>query len=99
MVREEIKRIVDGSDIPYSIREGVVNLFEHCFIEYYQKKKDIHFDTVELRDLWFYLKIMLLGKLAPHEDRAYSLLNRELKMNAQKFLNNKYMVQDLGRKV
>lgn len=88
---EEIKRIVEGSNLFKHEQEYVIPLFILVWNRYWNEGKDTTFETLELRDFWFYLKIYLLSKLASFTNlKANEKLRIELNRNAKKYENPKY---------
>lgn len=66
-MRNAIERILDKSDLPVYLKDLVAELFERCWYRYYLEGRDTHFDVVELRDFWFYTRILLLIKMDTRE--------------------------------
>lgn len=92
---ETIERIMIDSDLTFSEKHMVAELFRECWREYYENGTDTHFETVELRDFWFLYKMLMLCELADGKNMKpiYSL-RKEINRNATRYLNHNYTVKD-----
>lgn len=90
-VEDAITKIVVDSDIPSGRRVDVIDLFKLSWQIYYEQGKDVYFETPELRDMWFYIKVYLLSKLVSYTNlKAIDKMSHELNVNAKKFENHLY---------
>lgn len=92
MFKKEISKIMSESDLMVYQQDQVVDLFNYCFYKYLiDGKEDITFDTTELNNLWFYVKVKLLSQNL-WDERCRKLLSKLLNKYAKKYENPKYRI-------
>lgn len=99
MYREEIENIMMDADIPVNSKYQTIALFELLFEDYWMNGNDAQFESIQLRDLWWFVKIQILSKIVNlQNEKAYKLLSRELNLNAKKYINPKFDIKRMGAK-
>lgn len=92
-VREEIEKALEETDLNKWDKDMLIDFFDKVWIRFYEEGQDTTFDTIELRDFWFYLKVICLSKLVDWNNlKAIGILKGELDRNAKKYENRQYRV-------
>lgn len=93
-IQKELKTILTDSNLFEWDREYIEIYFNEVWKRYWNEDKDTIFSTVELREFWFYLKILLLSRLANEDNlKAIERLRVELNYDAKKFEIPKYTLK------
>lgn len=93
-IQKELKTILTDSNLFELDREYVEIYFNVVWKRYWNEDKDTTFASTELREFWFYLKILLLSRLANEDNlKAIERLRVELNYDAKKFENRKYTLK------
>ena len=102
MIKQIIENCVWNSSIPELERsdrankEEVAELLNVCWKMYYIDEDEMEISTIELRDLWFWVKMRILEELTKNGDsKSARLLSRELNTNITKMVNRKYRQQSI----
>ena len=102
MIKQIIENCIWNSSIPEYERydrankQEVVDLLSVCWKLYYEDEDEMKFNTVELRDLWFWVKMRILEELTKRGDsKSARLMSRELNANSRKMQNREYAQQSI----
>lgn len=79
------------SNLPTRMKEAAISYFQTLWYDYYENGIEPEFQSIELRDLWFYLKVNCLSRCVNYMNlKAIEKLSKELVINCKKFENPNY---------
>ena len=85
--------ILASKDIPTYQKWEIISYFQALWYDYYVHDKDVEFTSYELKEFWFFLKVLCLSKIVNLRNQtAITKLSRELNRNCKRYENPNYTI-------